>query len=257
MFHLSRILLASLFLLFIPLSLSSQPVSAVDYTITVDRFDDPSEGGGFCVEANDNDCSLRGAIGWIAANGDTYYDSYTITLPEGSFSLAMDDYYGEEDYNVTGDLDIDFPVTIQGAGAGTVINAATDARAFHLINAGLPADMVVTIRDLTIRGGNVSTQGGGILNGGATLYLNNVVVDSNVSVQQGGGVANLGGILNVTTSAFTNNAATEGTVTNDYRECGGAIYNGTNGTLIVDQSTFTTNDAPGPAGVFAPKQAVI
>ncbi|MEQ1921297.1 MAG: LamG-like jellyroll fold domain-containing protein [Pyrinomonadaceae bacterium] len=96
-----------------------------------------------------------------------------------------------------------------------------------LINAGITA----TIQDMTISGGNVTGDGGGIFNGGTTLTLSNVVITGNTASSNGGGIGALSGTINISASTIRNNTSAGG---------GGGIYNNspgasyvlTNGTVI-------------------------
>ena len=80
------------------------------------------------VIANDGQCTLREAI--TAANTDTVSGAAagecaagvitdTITLPAGTYTLALSGY--SEDNNATGDLDLKSDITINGADADTTI----------------------------------------------------------------------------------------------------------------------------------------
>jgi CSLREA domain-containing protein len=129
------------------------------------------------VDANVNDdecltagglCSLRAAIQQANALPGTY----VIELPAGNHVLSISG--AGDDTGATGDLDIDPPLEIRGAGVGaTTVNGGGLDRVFDV---GAPPGHVASnidatsIRDLTITGGNSgSGNGGGILLRGLPL----------------------------------------------------------------------------------------
>jgi Ca2+-binding RTX toxin-like protein len=155
--------------------------------------------------ANNNDSgtgSLRQAI-IDAAPGET------IVVPANTYTLTTDQ------------LDIGKSLTISGAGAaGTIVRSGGDFRVFGVSGGGT----TVTIGGLTIRDGLASAtgsgaDGGGVLNSGSTLTLQDVVVTNNVStrdggpgqpggIAEGGGIANQsGGTLHLVRSTVTGNKA--------------------------------------------------
>src|ERR1051326_3980245 len=169
-------------------------------TLDVDRTDDTAAASA-CTNAL-NDCSLRGAI--IASNADGGANPVVINLQPGTtYSLTLANAT-QENAAATGDLDITtaaHTVTIQGGGSSgpnaTVIDAAglnvgnSHDRAFQITGSGV----TVIFQDLIIRNGEaaddgtsgVSTNpldqtthraGGGILNNGGGVTLNDVRVES-------------------------------------------------------------------------------
>jgi hypothetical protein len=73
-----------------------------------------------------NDCSLRGAV--RAANANRQTD--IITLPDGLYRLTLAG--ANEDFALTGDLDVRGPLTLQAApGAHPVIEQTVGDRIFH------------------------------------------------------------------------------------------------------------------------------
>jgi hypothetical protein len=121
--------------------------------------------------------SLRSAI--MAANTDG--GSNTINLPAGTYDLTLS---GRD-----GDLAINGDLTIQGAGATTIINGEVLDRVFEIQGGN------VTISGVTVTGGSAST-GGGILNNGGNLTLSADVISGNEAVGFTGanGVAGTSGI---------------------------------------------------------------
>ena len=158
-----------------------------------------------------------------------------------------------------GQLSITDHLTIDGPGAGLLaVSGNRQSRVFNISGGA-----VVGIDDLTITGGQVVGDGGGILNTGGTLTLDRVVLTDNHAVAttsntlgRGGAIANMSGAtLTVADCQFTGNQARGGgpgpagqslTV-----RCGAGIYNQSS-VLTVVRSAFTGNlSIGGPAGVRA------
>ncbi len=215
----------------------SQASTTIVVTSTIDRLN------------TDGFCTLREAI--IAANKDTASGGGAgecaagsgpdvISLPPGAYTLTRSDN-GKEDSSSTGDLDIVNSVTIVGSGSVT-INAASgfSDRIFHILGGS------VTISGVTIKGGNVAGEGGGIYNKGA-LTLASSVVSNNKASARGGGVFNAAaGTLTVNNSAIANNTA---------RDQGGGVYNAgaaslTNVTLSGNKITQTSSATYGGGGIY-------
>jgi hypothetical protein len=219
-------------------------------TLTVDRADDTA--AATACTAAPNDCSLRGAI--IAANTDAGADPVIISLqPATTYNLTLTNGT-QENAAATGDLDITtnlHAVTIAGGGSSgpnaTVIDAAglnagsARDRAFHLTG----PDVAVTFNDLVIQNGNaaddgtsgVSTDptaqntnraGGGILNHGGSLTLDNVVVQSCQALGKGDSVVNQHTTLDALGGGLASLAAT--------------------GSVSITESTLTANVAAGGDG---------
>jgi photosystem II stability/assembly factor-like uncharacterized protein len=184
----------------VALGLSSAPVArAAAVTIEVDTTTD-SNAPAFqaCTAAAPSDCSLRGAIS--KANGDIGND-YTIVLPAGTYVLTG---AAAEDLNASGDLDIRYHLTINGAGRDTtIIDGDEKDRVVHIMNG-----VRVVINSVTIRRGRTPDgqagadanpsaggpggpggsggDGGGIHNSGQ-LTLDSSRVISNTTGAGGGG----------------------------------------------------------------------
>lgn len=104
-----------------------------------------------------------------------------------------------------------------------------------------PAGVNVTIRNLTVRNGNITSSGigsgGGIsLISGATLNLDFVTITNNVSVDGGAGVNVNASNLNITNSRITGNNSTAS-------GAGGGGINFFNGTLFMSGTTVSGNTA--------------
>ncbi|MEZ4634686.1 MAG: choice-of-anchor Q domain-containing protein [Caldilineaceae bacterium] len=167
--------------------------------------------------ANTPDCPAGTGADTIVLTGDTY----TLSRTTGSYDVR--------DLTIT-DSDA---LTITGAGVGATIidvgslSGTTAKRVF-----GVSANAVLNVENLTITGGNVNGDGGGMqIASGAVVTLRNVNLSSNDASDDGGAVAN-SGTLNIFDSTIQNNTA---------QDNGGGIYN--LGTLTVSGSLFAENDA--------------
>ena len=216
----------------------------------VDRTDDTAAATA-CTDA-DNDCSLRGAI--IAANANVSADPVIINLqPATTYSLTLTNAT-QENAAATGDLDITtslHTVTILGGGSSgpdaTIIDAAglstgtLHDRVFHITGSGVTA----IFQDLAIQNGqaadngtsgastnptaqNTNRAGGGILNNGGSVTLDNVIVQSCQALGKGDSVIN----DHTTLDAWG----------------GGLASLGATGNVIVTDSTLTANTAAGGNG---------
>ena len=158
-------------------------------TITVDStFDD------FDLGPNGN-CTLREAV--RAANTNSAVDACSagepapgvtdrIVVPAGTYTLSIGS--SGEDSAAEGDLDLTDAVEIEGAGARvTLIDGGGIDRVFDVDPAG--GGMPATLLRLTVQGGVVSADGGGVRNGG-TLTIDRCAVAGNSAGGPGGGVRN-------------------------------------------------------------------
>jgi CSLREA domain-containing protein len=189
-------------------------------TFTVTRLDDPSPG--VC----DSDCSLREAV--RAANSGSGGD--TISIPAGHYRLTIGG--PGEDAAATGDLDLTKNVTIAGSGArATVIDAGGGDRVFD-VRGGATA----LISDVTITGGFVDGDGGGIASAGVLTLARDTVSGNHAllaSNGNGGGIDS-SGTLTLTQTEVSGNGAYNG---------GGINFGGT---LSLTNSTVSANTAGGP-----------
>jgi hypothetical protein len=185
-------------------------------------------------------CTLRAAI--QQANFDPAPDF--ITLPPGDYELTIENPLNiPENNGVAGDLDIASNLVISGTGdaAVTIIRGAENLedRIFHLLD-----DAVVRINRVTVRDGNVSSAGGGILSQGGALELQEVIVRDNRSGDSGGGLYFIGvELLTITGSTFYSNAATGGASSR-----GGGIYIGQNSDAVIHNTTVSSNTADSRGG---------
>jgi CSLREA domain-containing protein len=168
-------------------SSTQSDVSATAGQVVVNSLADP--GNGICDAA---ECTLREAIKDPVTSTITFGPGLT-----GPVTLASPTQGG-------GTLVINKALTIIGPATGMVIRRrATDPR-FRILR--IEKAGVVTLRNLTLRGGETDLPGGGIMNFGS-LALDNCQVKGNASTAHGGGIDNHGP-LTLTNSKVTANTAT-------------------------------------------------
>jgi hypothetical protein len=188
-------------------------------TFTVTRLDDSAPG------TCDSDCSLREAVRAVdaGAGGDT------IALPAGRFRLTIAG--AAEDAAAAGDLDLTKSVTIQGAGARqTLIDGSGIDRVFDVASG-----VTALIADVTVTGGLVDGDGGGIASAGTLTLLRDTIAGNEVTTvgnNPGGGVSS-SGIVTVTQSTISGNRAYNG---------GGIAFSGL---ATIADSTIAGNRAGG------------
>ena len=208
--------------------------SGIFATFTVDTLDDEDDGidvGGV---------SLRDALA-AAAEGDTIEFANSLLSVDNGLGVGVIGLNGTE-------LAIDTGVTvlgdIDGNGIGDItIDAQGNSRVFNINDGGVDSSIEVTLTGLTIVGGSIVGQGGGILNG-ETLTLENATIDSNTATGDegdGGGIANLSGTLNLIDSSVSGNTA---------EDDGGGIYNFDGATLTASNSTISNNSASNTLGNY-------
>lgn len=175
---------------------------------------DAAPGDGACGTAA-GACTLRAAIMEANAAGG----AATVVLPEGRFELTIepDNPSGTSPFApggaALGDLDLQAPLTVQGAGARrTVIDANGHDRVF-----ATAAGSRTTITDLTITGG-VAFRGFLPINGG-------------------GGIWNQGDLT-----------LRRVTITGNHADYGGGLFNTPMASAVVDASTVSDNVAEVEAG---------
>ena len=200
----------------LPFIISSVYAASFTVTKTADTND------GTC----DSDCSLREAI--IAANANPGAD--TITLPAGTYTLSIAG--AGEDASATGDLDINGEVTITGAGAGsTIIDGNDTDRVFEIQNA------TARFASLTIRNGQ-AVSGAGIAVDNATLFLTDVIVDSNTATNYAGGIGLFASTATLDRTTVQNNTAVTTSGGIDLEQS----------RLVTTNSTISGNRSDGEAG---------
>jgi len=262
--------------------------------LNVDRADDTAAANACTAAAND--CSLRGAV--IRANTNPGADPVVINLqPATTYGLTLTNA-SQENAAATGDLDITtgvHTVTIVGGGSSgpnattisaSMLNTATRRdRVFHLTG----SNVRVTLQNLVIRNGqaaddgtagtstnptsqNTNRFGGGVLNKGGSLTLDNVTLQSCQAIGKGdsivnehttldahgGGLASVGATGNVviTESRLISNAATGGNGGNFNNGAGSSAKGGSiyfeGGALKINESRILTSNANGGMGGNGP-----
>lgn len=215
-----------------------------ELVFTVNSFADTADvnlGNLFAIDIS-NKTSLRAAI----QESNARPGAERIDLPAGTFVLTLSGT--AEDDAITGDLDIEGNLRIVGAGPDqTIIDGNDLDRVLHILSSAN-----VTISNLTIRNGFMST-GGGILVEGS-LTLDNVIVADNTAnylantpIGHGGGILVNQGTLTLNNSKVQNNSATGS---------GGAIAN-FSGTVTINNSVISGNSATVSAGAIASSQGTV
>ena len=160
----------------------------------------------------------------------------TLDLQPGATYTLSDGTQGSADDNNGGDLDIwASGLTINGNGA--IIDMTLSDRVIEV----LPFAFNLTINNVIIQGGNCAGTdwyGGGIENYGIGTVLNNVTIRNN-TCGRGGGVANrASGTLTINNSTLSGNQAT---AAGGDLGGGGLINYGSNATVTIDSSTISNN----------------
>src|SRR5687767_686219 len=107
---------------------TAQSASAAVFVVNTTADGDDPQTEGVCHAPAVNACTLRAAI--QEAN-DTAGVADTVSLPAGRYELTAAG--GNENFAVTGDLDLTGSITIAGAGARTtIIDANGIDRVFHV-----------------------------------------------------------------------------------------------------------------------------
>jgi predicted outer membrane repeat protein len=203
--------------------LTSSPAGAL-MTFTVDKAGpDPAVGSAAnCPVVPAGTCTLRDAF--VAANGTP--DDVQINIPASLSPITLSTgnvlaYTGTHALTLTG---------TGGTATITQKAAATQGVITDTSGAGL-----LTVQNLTITGGNIGGDGGGIAAFRGLTLLNSTVTGNTATVGCGG--VNANGTVTVTNSTITNNTATE---------FGGGICG--SGSMTVTNSTITNNTANGAPG---------
>jgi CSLREA domain-containing protein len=206
-------------------------------TIVVNSFEDKVN--------NDGMCTLREAI--LAANKDSASGRRSgeclagsaadvVTVPAGVYILTRTDS-GKEDSGATGDLDITADLTLIGSGKVTIsAPPGFSDRIFHILKGK------VSLYGLTVSGGNVAGDGGGIFNAGS-LTLEKATLTGNRASGRGGGLFNQGS-LTLTNVTITGNRAGSSALSSSG---GGGLYHA-GGTAALNYLTIHGNTSNGPAG---------
>jgi hypothetical protein len=202
----------------------------VDQTFTVNCADTVVTNGGDSGAGSLRDVISKACAGstitFNIPTSDPGYDSAT-----GIFKVTL----------TSGELLINENLTIQGTGANvlTVMRSkAVGTPDFRIFN--VASGNTFNLSGLTVsngKGGN----GGGLLNTGGTVNVNNSVFTSNSAPNRsGGGITNDGGTLIVSNSNISAGIAVQG----------GGIFNANNGTVTLINSTVSGNTAANSNGGF-------
>jgi CSLREA domain-containing protein len=195
------------------------PGSARAAVLTVTTTTDSNDGS--CTVSL---CSLRDAIDYSFA-GDA------VAVPAGTYTLTL------------GELEITHDLTLAGPAASTTIVDANQGSRVFAVDSGAN----VSLSGLTITGGFVAGNGGGILSDG-NLTLSDDVVTANTADSasggspEGGGIAESGtGTLSVALTQITNNVARSDAGVGTPQ--GGGIFDNSPGALTLTSSVLSGNSA--------------
>ncbi|MCL4263352.1 MAG: CSLREA domain-containing protein [Anaerolineae bacterium] len=200
---------------------SATPPRAQAATITVDTAVDELDGS-----PGNGSCSLREAIqnanqdnaNQVDCNSGSGADIIIFDSSLDGVPITLSRTGANEDLNVTGDLDIRSPITINGNGANrTIIDADGIDRIFDL-----PTGQSLTLNGVTVQNGDAPVPVG--------------------TAAHGGGIRNLGGSLTINAAHITANTQSD----SDGTTGGGGIFN--SGTLTVTNSTISDNYSIGGGG---------
>ncbi len=188
-----------------------------------------------CSTSTPGECTLRAAIQQANASGGGQ-----IIIPAATYVLSIPGV--NEDAAASGDLDVNVPLTIRGEGAtNTIIDAGGLDRVFDIAPAVTSGSPIVEIDDLTVRNGSCFLcEGGGVLNRGAQLSIQRVVLSHNQAVAGGG----LGNLATPNNSAHVELFAS--TVDGNTANSGGGISN--HHIMELGGSTITDNNGEGLLG---------
>ncbi|WP_372883294.1 DUF4347 domain-containing protein, partial [Psychromonas sp.] len=207
--------------------LATYVVNTTDDTIDINILDD------LALDALGK-TSLRAAI--MQANASAEDD--TILLGAGTYTLGL--VGTGENASITGDLDVNSTIVIQGVDAdNTIIDGGGLDRVFDLTS----PNSNLTLNDLSVKGGLIYDDGGGInvADPDSTLTLNQVIVSDNQAVN-GSGISNKG-TMTLTDVEISNNTSTDSSSGK-----GGGLYNWTTATLT--NVTVSDNSAGIGGGIY-------
>lgn len=214
-----------LFLVAATASLAPLPVQAAQTFTVSSAADSPdtNPGDGQCISVAGG-CTLRAAI--QESNAKKFSDSGvdTIYIPAGTATITLTITGRGEDSAATGDLDITDSVNIIGnyggtAGGHSIINANGIDRVFHIAS----GTSVVKLSGLQIVGGATTEENGaGVLISAGTVTITDCLIQSNT-------------VTGSTADFFTT--------------VGGGIHVGPSGTLVLENSTLSSNAALAGGGL--------
>lgn len=198
------------------LNVTTSPVYGV--TKTADTAD------GVC----DADCSLREAVSAANANPGA------VLVPSGTYTLTIPG--AGEDLNATGDIDILAVISWYMESVTTFVDGNGIERPLQ-IDPATTNRVTAHIAGGTLRNGNVSGDGGGILLAAPNDYLvlENVVISNNVATGNGAGLRSASRVTILNSTISGNSAGGSG---------GGLSFSGGADTTVeVKSSTISANQA--------------
>jgi hypothetical protein len=211
-------------------------VNAVTFSVNSNfDFSDAFPGDGVCATAL-RACTLRAAI---EESNHLPGQQHVINLQPGTYMLTA------------GELQITEGLVLNGNDPNsTIIDGGHFSRVFLIISSGVTGPSV-NISGVTIRNGKAPSDvlGGGIfINAGSSLSLFNCIVSENESDIFGAGISNAG-FLQIFNSTVTDNRITGDTSGGGVTASGGGIFNFSSGTVEIDRSTISANQATRGAGI--------
>lgn len=216
--------------------LGASPALAV--TLTVNTRVDAAPSAGECASPPvAGDCSLRQAVDMANTNPGSM-----IALPAGTYQLTIPP--GGADDNSTGDLNLTASTTIAGAGSlKTVVEAGTTASDGLDRVLTMSGSAVVHIQGVTVRFGNATMGGGGILdNSTGLLSISGSALTANHASYGGGIDEEAGGSVSITGSSISDNTASH---------FGAGIAQDGPGPIGISRSTIEDNTAIWDGGGIA------
>ena len=179
----------------------------------------------------------------VSTGSDSENDCTDSANPCASLQYAIDQASAGDTIDVAGTINShvtivkSLTITQWPGQASAVLDGTTSGRVVT-VGDGSNTPLSVTLSDLTIENG-LESDGGGVLNIGGALTVDNATFSSNSASSApgyvGGGIGNSGS-LTVEHSTFSNNSAWQG----------GAIAD--DGTLTVEDSTFSGNSSTSGGG---------
>ncbi len=188
-----------------------------------------SEAATYTCSGGDVSC-LIATINAANANGQVN----TIRLAEGIYTLTAVDNGSD---GPTGLPSVTSTLTIAGAGAiVTTVERAVDVSRFRIFHVG--SEGVLTLRRMTIRGGDAQGFGGGAVRANGSVIINDAVIAGNRAL----GALGAGGVLG------GNVVVTGTTVAGNVSSSSAHVHVDASGDLTIRNSTIAQN--LGGAGVF-------
>ena len=200
-------------------------LSPTPYTV-INTSDDPTVSGSLPWAINQ--ANNQGNAGYGTANSDGSVIGFDVPATDPGYSS------GNNSWTITLSSTLklsesDGPEVIDGPTAGTVIVSGGNAVGVFAVDLSITA----TISNLTISGGQVAGDGGGIFNLGL-LNVSDCTISGDSAVGSGGGIYN-NGTLTVTDSTISGDKAADGGGISDENDSDGP------GNLMVNGSTFSSD----------------